>query len=1154
VKRRVKMGSVSPFISVFAASLVLGLGQVRPALANDIAPPTEVQARHLDEDALQAKRIALKSFSGIVPRYHGTPQEPVFLLREAEMIQDIAAIEYRLIFGKDSQASKITDKADKKIDLSVYQKTMRDSLVPLNQIIATAPRFQKLPHTIRMRAKAYQELGYLEEALRDLKYFVATWPAHAEAPLAYSDLWAMLIQKKYYEEAIQYINRYGLRVNDKYYHAALDNLAWCHYFLGSVSLSLDYTETALKTSKGMERDKAVSNLALFYATGVEKKDPTTPSDQALARFKKSVSGDDLEKVSISYAYLLRSKALDEALEQYKNQAYLDPALPNTGRSDLLILTSENELNRQKYTQMKISIDQELDLIRKVPAMKKNAKVMAKAKASLSSSAQALQKTLALPNQAMNPEVASILGVCYQFLIDVSQGNVLEQGRLHYNIGESALIAKDMDGATRNYRWIVDNLSIKAPDQKDLYIQASVKALEVRYQMIQDKGWRPNELTAKSIDSTPKELPTQVKEWITWVDRFPVEAASAKVILDLKYDTLLFESNRILYAYDDVAKSVQRLLAFVDKYPTSKSAIPSAALVIDTYVTSKKWNDAYITAGKFASIDAWKGTDFSKSLGIVIGDSYYSILNSSYMAKDYAGTLKSADDFVHKNPGNRRQADFLELAANSSLGLGDKVKASGYFKQLAQMGGEKKEVVALSLMTDGSIAEDRFDFGAASDSYRKLLEAGGQADPTDLRKKVLLFAWLSGDQNRLNSAMASKLVCPTKADPTCKEYQERKTPTSSVAVALNRLKILKKLSFKHRSETIEEISHDWSHQSAIDQQALLGELSDVIPKILHDLRLDTQKNAHVDLDQWAIQHRVKLIKEFEAVSEKVAALPLIRFQVLAQLEVAGTYQDMIQDLHAIKRPRGVSDDDAKEIEKLLASAAEPFVKKRDDLKLAALTRVQETGIDAQTVDMFFSTFKNDSKSDSKDDASLNDIRTGKEQSEQDYAFDGGLLAGITPPPTDGGKALVSAFQSLLQQSNRQQAGFMIQMATEQKLLSDSNISLMKAVLLAKSGLIAEATSELRAHFAVFDSKAKDKAGAAIWTAYASLGANEVVAKDLDSGGKLVAIGQKNLPAPVAVTSPVPAGAPAASDDKKKGPAPAAIPAVIDEKTDEKKGTP
>jgi hypothetical protein len=156
VKRRVKKGYESHFISVFAVSLVLGLVQVRPAFADDaIAPPSEVQARHLDEQALIAKRIALKSFAGIVPRYHNTPQEPVFLLREAEMIQDIAGIEYRLIYGKDSQAAVKTDKADKKIDLSQYQKTMRESLVPLNQIIATAPKFQKLPHTIRMRAKAY---------------------------------------------------------------------------------------------------------------------------------------------------------------------------------------------------------------------------------------------------------------------------------------------------------------------------------------------------------------------------------------------------------------------------------------------------------------------------------------------------------------------------------------------------------------------------------------------------------------------------------------------------------------------------------------------------------------------------------------------------------------------------------------------------------------------------------------------------------------------------------------------------------------------------------------------------------------------------------------------------------------------------------------
>ena len=405
-QRRARSGAVFPFISVLAASLMLNAVDARFVRADDaVAPPNEAQARHLDEEALKTKRIALKSFSGILPRYHNTPQEPVFLLRQAEMIQDIAAIQYRLTFGKDSLkngSSRYEDKTDKKIDLSSYQKTMKDSLTPLNQIVASYPKFAKLPHVIRMRAKAYQELGFIEESLRDLKYFVATWPSSPEAPLAYSDLWALLIQKKYYQEAIEYINKYGLRLNDKYYQVALDNLEWCNFFLGSVGQAIQYAETALETSQGMARDKAVSNLALFYATGVEKKDPGTPPDLALTRFKKSVSGSDLEKIAISYGYLLRSKALDEALEQFKSAAYADSAVSNTARSDLLILSSENELNRQNYAQMKISIDQELDLIRKVPEMKKNLKVMNKAKSSLASSAQALQKTLALPNQTLNP--------------------------------------------------------------------------------------------------------------------------------------------------------------------------------------------------------------------------------------------------------------------------------------------------------------------------------------------------------------------------------------------------------------------------------------------------------------------------------------------------------------------------------------------------------------------------------------------------------------------------------------------------------------------------------------------------------------------------------------------------------------------------------
>ena len=727
-----------------------------------------------------------------------------------------------------------------------------------------------------------------------------------------------------------------------------------------------------------------------------------------------------------------------------------------------------------------------------------------------------------------------MSTCYQFLIDVSQGNVLELGRLHYNIAEAALIAKDPENAIKNYRWIVDNLSIKVADQKDLAIQASVKSLDVRYQMIQDKGWRPAELAAKNIDSSPKDLPQPVKEWISWVDQFPASDVGSKTIFDQKYDAILFESNRILYSFDHVSQAVDRLQAFVEKYPTSKSAMPSAALVIDTYVTSKKWTEAYTTAMKFATVNAWKGTDFSKRLALVIGDSYYSILNTSYMAKDYAGTLKNADDFLHKNPGNRRQTDFLELAANASLGMGDKVRASGYFKQLAQMPGEKKEVAALGQMTDGSIAEDHFDFAAASDSYRRLVESGApQGQTPDMRRKILLFAWLSADPGRLNSALSNHAICPSATDAVCKEYKSRDGQTSSVAVALNRLKTQKRLSFKTRVDLMKQVASEWAHQSSIDQQVLVAEVVDEMPELLHGLRLDVRKSAQVTFDQWSIQHRMKLMNHLESVSESLVALPMTRVQIAAQLEVAGSYQDMVQDLHAIKKPKGLSDQDAKDVEAAIANAAAPFVKKREDLKVAALKHVQETGADAKTLDLIFTTFK--------DDASLADNRTGKESTEQSSAFETGLLAGLSVPATDSGKAFFAVFQARLQQSNCPQTGFLIQMATEQKLAGESDLSLMRAMLLAKSGLIAEAAGELRSHLTTLDSKAKEKAIAAIWTAYSVLGATEVVAKDIDSTGKLISLAQRALPTrvPAEAASPTPSSAPsnapprAPIKDQKKG---------------------
>ena len=130
----------------------------------------------------------------------------------------------------------------------------------------------------------------------------------------------------------------------------------------------------------------------------------------------------------------------------------------------------------------------------------------------------------------------------------------------------------------------------------------------------------------------------------------------------------------------------------------------------------------------------------------------------------------------------------------------------------------------------------------------------------------------------------------------------------------------------------QIASKWAHQSTIDQQVLVAEVVDEMPELLHGLRLDVRKSSQVTFDQWSIQHRMKLVNHLESVSESLVALPMTRVQIAAQLEVAGSYQDMVQDLHAIKKPKGLSAQDAKDVEAALANAANPFVRSAKTSKL------------------------------------------------------------------------------------------------------------------------------------------------------------------------------------------------------------------------------
>lgn len=926
-------------VLIIPALLATMPGKALSSEANGV-PPSPKKAVELDEKALWAKKSAVRALTAVARKESKSPNAPALLLRLAEMNEDIAAIQYRLTFAKATP--------QKPADTSEYISYMNAAIEPLNRLITAYPNFKSISRAYYLRSKALAEMSRTNEAISDLRHLVSTWPTSHDASVGNMDLWRLLIQQKDYTSAIQAINRYGLKPTDKYYHAALEKLSWCHYYLGAVPEALRYTESELASVKGLERDKALSNYALFYVTGVERHTPGVDPNDALARFRKSASGNDLGTLIVSYAYLLRAKALDPQLDAFKDGA-LKENIPDTFKSDVLLIAFENQYNRRKVVDMKASAEQEIALVTKSSIVRKDVRRFGKVKTTFNDTIPGLQKLLVGAPEQQSQAISATLRICYQFMLESSEGDVFEQSRIHFNMAEVSLEMKEFTPATEHYRWIVDRLNDGKKEHQELFQLASIKALDSRYAEIKQNGWAPTNLTAKKLNVSGREVPKPVMQWIGWIDQFPKAAFLTK-----KADAHAFEANRILYSFDQVDKATSRLLTFAEQWPTSSFAVSSASLVMDTYIASEKWDDAYVLAKKYLAVKEWKGTPFAARLVDLASDIYCKVLDHSYRDKKFDLTIQSAEAFVAENPTSKRRGDMLELAANAALATGNRVKASEIFKKLLDSGTKKPEITSLAYMTQASLSEEKFDFAEAAKSYRvAAAQAGTISD--DLRAKILLWSWLSGNPKDLDETLGSERICQRgKGKELCAQYVRRyeetygavpKSAEDRSSAPIARLAVREKIPNKERTDLLKSLVDEWTKRDAMERAAALPILVSRIPEQFRALRERIQKISPLELNRASIAKRTRLIEEAQSTVEKIAAIPSMRIHLDLIREIAVLYEDAAHDLLGVPISRAIKGDARKEVKQALAEGAASFTAKADELHKAEHELASQKGIEA-----------------------------------------------------------------------------------------------------------------------------------------------------------------------------------------------------------------
>jgi TolA-binding protein len=1068
--------------------------------------------RDVDEVALASQEKAIQRIGTLLKKYKGMQQEPILLSKLAELQQQQGAIIFRIAHG-------VAHSRGKAVDLKRYTQVMRGSIQTLSTLIAKYPRHDEIAQAYYMRAKAHEEIGVKKHASDDYKHYVKNFPEHEMVPAAYMSLAEFAIEENDHPRAISHLKHVEARPDLPHFPFALYKLAWSHYNLKEIAKALSYAERQVAyydsrnqgpspdgeivvNSDAALRETTLMDITTFHMDGYESGEERYRLTEALPYFRKLEKGPTLGRMIHRYAKLLRSHGHEQELIRWKD-IVMKEERERPEALDVVLTTYDFQLNRRRYEQL---VETAQDIVALYPLSGK-LKEFPKAQKMLLDTAEGLQALIVKNKGAKEASGLSVvLAKIYDSFTQVVEESDVRVPRAHYNLAETLFTIKDYDGATRHYRWVVDHgkwtkaskKSMLEPDAPLATVpEASLKAIASRYEVLRAKNLIPMSLTAKGEKETSdRKLEPMLDEWVKWIDRHADYSQE-----DL--DNFLFEANRVLYVQGHIQPATERLKKFAFKHPASSYAIPSASLVIDTYLAGKEWKRTYELAMDLMDVKEWRGGEFGKRLFSVAADSFYKQAEMLYNEKEYKEVLSSSDDFLKKYSASSRLGDMLSLAGNSAMHLEKKDKAITYFSRLITETPKSSNVTS-ALLARAHLAEDRYDFAAASGDYRSYLALPpaklSKAKPEELenlRRKSLMLAWLSGDAGLMKLSLDSKVICGENIPTDCARFElrsrlgqalrkgqgqlgEREAAEAFAAarkasgeertlLATLALEGLQHHAFRDRNLLVRWASSGWGSLDPIVKFTLLPSLTVSIPKAFAANRAAIKSVAPLKADEKWITRRVEVIREMENAATDVMKLPWARIRASVIGELASLYLDLSQGLATLPPPKGLETEQLAEYDSVIKKLIMPFEEKGQDMRGKAFEIASRSAVEDDTFTRIAEPFFKENPSQAKALKPVTDIAS---PAQVDLALLAKLDAGggwRMPKPgalakldsEDPDDLLKAAWMLALQARNWQQMAFFLSEAQEKKLIPSGVMSVVKAVSLAQAGARGEALAELEA---------------------------------------------------------------------------------------------
>lgn len=1099
-----KRGSLAILIAVLALSTSrFSQGESELEVKVSKSSLNEQYERDVDEVALSSQDKAIASLATLLKKYRSTSQEPTLLSKLADLQQQNAAILFRIAHG-----------LKKKTDLTRFTKAMKQSIETLDTLIKKYPGYQDVPHAYYTRGKGYEELGNKTLAAKDYIHLTTHFPDAEEAPSAFMALAEFAIEAGDHRRAITYLKEVEKKPEDPRFPFALYKLAWSYYNLKDVPLALSYAERQITyynnrktstdqgqnaTSDSALKENTLSDLAVFYFEGYEQTLPDYQLANALPYFKKIESGPMLGKILLRFAKLLRSHSHESDLVRWKDQVLVSES-DRPESLETLLITYEFQVNKRRYPQLAESSQDIFNLYQKG----KRYEAFSKAQKLLLDTAEGLQLLIVKNKDTQEVHALSVtLATIYDVFTKIVDEKDPRIPQVHYNLAETLFTIKDYSGATGHYRWVVDHesWSEEKPKHGINIAEVSLKAIASRYEVLRQKQLIPTEVVAKPFSSKHDEPPLDslLAQWIEWID------THAKHDRSQDADNFIFEANRSLYSHGHYAKAVRRLEDFSRKSSRSTYAVPSASLVLDSYIANADWLKTQELADEFSEIPEWKSGDFSKRLLAVASDAYYKQIEILSRSRDFKGALKNSDNFFKRYPKAERTSDCLVLAGNAAVETNEKMRAAGYFGRIIkETTPEDTGNLSVALLTRAGILEDKYLFARAAGDYKSYLnlpvkktftpedaKADGKLDVKidALRKKVLTLFWLSGDFSEVRAALDSKSVCVETLEAECTKFraltalatpgmaQDSKTTDDAFEKARNStgetrtlwatlaLEGSKNLVFRDRNLILKMVAQGWEELDPLVKFSILPSISVSISKAFHLNRLAMREVAPLRADERYITRRVEVIREMENAGARVLKLPWSRVRAQVINETAGLYLDLAQGLATLSPPKSLNEAELQAYEQTIRKLVLPFEEKGQDMRARAFEIASRFAIEDEAFQSIVLPFFTENPSQAK---KLRPAQPVKAPVELNLAY----LDGVDPngeweKTVENGKItsddpelyIKSLWASALKARRWQQVAFFMQEAQEKALIQAGVMATVKAISLASVGARGEALSEL-----------------------------------------------------------------------------------------------